>query len=306
MDRDPGVGKYYGAALVRVLRFFSDLSNLVSWALGGPAVQSFEFFWFQTVSIPTLSRFTQSSLNEGILIEKYSWILGKRNEKTTLKNRSYQLCPPQGHLARCWPAANRRRYKLCGPFPVGLEPGRGFHSLSKTMTTFQPRPGDACTWIPETAFYDFDDELEEQDLSLQDLQIGYEILHKAFTEANISFAAIGDFVFSIMGGRKDPTHDVDFQINSTPVELFTKLRTIEKYVYHTGRTFRSLTDYFLRLRLKIGLQADNFRVHCNIGTDKWMGVNMLMTSKTRFYNPFRGSLTPTTNRKEPWRDFGRI
>jgi len=129
------------------------------------------------------------------------------------------------------------------------------------MTTFQPRPGDACTWIPETAFYDFDDELEEQDLSLQDLQIGYEILHKAFTEANISFAAIGDFVFSIMGGRKDPTHDVDFQINSTPVELFTKLRTIE------------------RLRLKIGLQADNFRVHCNIGTDKWMGVNMLMTKK---------------------------
>ena len=34
-----------------------------------------------------------------------------------------------------------------------------------------------------------------------------------------------------------------------------------------------------RLRLKIGLQADNFRVHCNIGSDKWIGVDMLMTSK---------------------------
>lgn len=33
------------------------------------------------------------------------------------------------------------------------------------------------------------------------------------------------------------------------------------------------------LRLKIGLQADNFRVHCNIGADKWIGVDMLMTSK---------------------------
>ena len=105
------------------------------------------------------------------------------------------------------------------------------------MTTFQPRPGDACTWVPEVAFYDFDDELEEQDhLSLQDLQTGYEILHKAFTEANISFAAIGDFVFSVMGGREEEEeedfmlHDVTFQINSTPVELFTKLRTMKKYV----------------------------------------------------------------------------
>jgi hypothetical protein len=32
--------------------------------------------------------------------------------------------------------------------------------------------------------------------------------------------------------------------------------------------------------LKIGLQADNFRVHCNIGADKWIGVDMLMTSKS--------------------------
>lgn len=105
------------------------------------------------------------------------------------------------------------------------------------MTTFQPRPspGDACTWVAETAFYDFDDELEEQDLlSLQDLQTGYEIMHKAFIEANISFAAIGSFVFSILGGREEDSedllHDVTFQINSTPVELFTKLRTIKRYV----------------------------------------------------------------------------
>jgi hypothetical protein len=98
------------------------------------------------------------------------------------------------------------------------------------MTTFQPRPGDTCTWVAETAFYDFDDELEEQVLSLPDLRTGYEILHKAFTEANIPFAAIGDFVFSLIGGGEDLTYDVDFQINSSPVELFTKLRTIEKYV----------------------------------------------------------------------------
>jgi hypothetical protein len=109
--------------------------------------------------------------------------------------------------------------------------------LLSNMTTFQPRPGDACTWIAEAAFYDFDDELEEQDLvllSLQDVQTGYEILHKAFIEANISFAAIGDFVFSVLGGREDSqdhlAHDVTFQINSTPVELFAKLRTMEKYV----------------------------------------------------------------------------
>ena len=100
------------------------------------------------------------------------------------------------------------------------------------MTTFQPRPGDACTWVAEAAFYDFDDEFEEQDLSLQDLRTGYEILHKAFTEANISFAAIGGFVFNVMGGREeDLMHDVTFQINSTPVELFTKLRTMKKYVF---------------------------------------------------------------------------
>ena len=102
------------------------------------------------------------------------------------------------------------------------------------MTTFQPRPGDACTWVAEPAFYDFDDELEEQDLSLQDLQTGYEILHKAFTEANISFAAIGGFAFSILGGRREQEElmldHITFQVNSTPVELFTKLRTMKKYV----------------------------------------------------------------------------
>lgn len=157
-------------------------------------------------------------------------------------------------------------------------------SKAISMTTFQPRPGDACTWVAEAAFYDFDDELEEQDLSLQDLQAGYEILHKAFTEANISFAAIGGFVFSIMGGREDLTHDVDFQINTTPVELFSKLRTIKKYVFHSslGVCLNTLIFNFFplaRLRLKIGLQADNFRVHCNIGADKWVGVDMLMTSK---------------------------
>lgn len=104
------------------------------------------------------------------------------------------------------------------------------------MTTFQPRPSDACTWVAEAAFYDFDDELEEQEISLQDLQTGYDILHKAFTEANISFAALGAFVFSILGGREDPTHDVTFQINSTPVELFTKLRTMKRYVFRRSLT----------------------------------------------------------------------
>jgi hypothetical protein len=102
------------------------------------------------------------------------------------------------------------------------------------MTTFQPRPDDACKWVTESDFYDFDDELEEQGLSLQELQTGYEILEKAFKEAKIPFAAIGGFAFSILGGREDLTHDVDFQINSTPVELFTKLRTIKKYVIIRG------------------------------------------------------------------------
>lgn len=102
------------------------------------------------------------------------------------------------------------------------------------MTTFQPRPGDACTWVAEAAFYDFDDELEEQDLlSLRDLQTGYEILHKAFTEANISFAAIGGFVLSILGATGE-AHDVTFQINCTPVELFTKLRTMKRYVVYAN------------------------------------------------------------------------
>jgi len=129
------------------------------------------------------------------------------------------------------------------------------------MTTFQPRPGDACTWVPENDFYDFDDELEDEDLSLQDLKTGYELLQNAFIQANIPFAVLGGFALSILGGREDLTHDIDFQINSTPVELFAKLRTMDK------------------LRLKIGLQADNFRVHCDIGHDKWVAIDMLMTSK---------------------------
>ena len=100
--------------------------------------------------------------------------------------------------------------------------------------TFQPRPGDACQWVPESEFFELDDELEEQELSLQELQTGYEILQNAFTEANIPFAAIGGFAFSILGGREDLTHDVDFQINSTPVGLFTKLRTMARYVIIRG------------------------------------------------------------------------
>ena len=101
------------------------------------------------------------------------------------------------------------------------------------MTTFQPRPGDACTWVAEAAFYDFDDELEEQDLSLLDLQTGYQFMHKAFVEANIPFAAIGGFAFSVLGGREKEglmLDHVTFQVNSTPVELFAKLRTMKKYV----------------------------------------------------------------------------
>jgi hypothetical protein len=49
-------------------------------------------------------------------------------------------------------------------------------------------------------FFEVDDELEEQDLSLQELQSGYAILQNAFEEANIPFAAIGGFAFSILGG----------------------------------------------------------------------------------------------------------
>lgn len=49
--------------------------------------------------------------------------------------------------------------------------------------------------------------------------------------------------------------------------------------------------------MKIGLQADNFRVHCNIGTesDKWMGVDILMTSKflQTFFFITHFPLTPT-------------
>jgi len=106
------------------------------------------------------------------------------------------------------------------------------------MSTFQPRPGDACEWVAEADFFDLDDELEEQDLSLQDLQTGYGILHKAFTEAKIPFAAIDGFAFSVMGGREDLTDDIKFQINGTPVELFTKLRTIDKCVAEHWRIQR--------------------------------------------------------------------
>ena len=134
------------------------------------------------------------------------------------------------------PSHDRRRRTLRPPFgrtragQAGVSDDCTLFTPS-SMTTFQPRPSDACTWVAEAAFYDFDDELEEQEISLQDLQTGYDILHKAFTEANISFAALGAFVFSILGGREDPTHDVTFQINSTPVELFTKLRTMKRYVF---------------------------------------------------------------------------
>lgn len=55
------------------------------------------------------------------------------------------------------------------------------------------------------------------------------------------------------------------------------------------------------LRLKIGLQADNFRVHCNIGADKWIGVDMLMTSKPFNYpilSFFFGSNTSTSTHQK--------
>ena len=160
-----------------------------------------------------------------------------------MKRLYAMLSPPNRNLFLLFsrPAGDVR---LCGHLSVGKGQAKagGFGRLLalfyllllSNMTTFQPRPGDACTWLAEDAFYDFDDELEEQDLvvSLHDLQTGYEIMHTAFTEANISFAAIGGFVFSILGGmeEEDLTHDVTFQINSTPVELFTKLRTMKKYV----------------------------------------------------------------------------
>ncbi|TFK71553.1 hypothetical protein BDN72DRAFT_895535 [Pluteus cervinus] len=134
-------------------------------------------------------------------------------------------------------------------------------SASHSSSIFQPRETDKCTWVSETEFFDIDDELEEADVTIEDLRAGYDTIAKAFAEAHIPFAAIGGLAFTLLGARPDYlTHDVDFQIHTTPLKLFEKLRTMEN------------------VRLKTGLQADNFRIHCQIVKDKWIGVDFLMTN----------------------------
>ena len=105
------------------------------------------------------------------------------------------------------------------------------HGTSLSMSTqFQPREGDICIWVDEAQFYDMDDELDEQSSSLKDLQTAYHILDGAFHESGIPFATIGGFSLTLLGGRTDAaiTHDVDFQINGSPVTLFSKLRMMSK------------------------------------------------------------------------------
>jgi len=97
---------------------------------------------------------------------------------------------------------------------------------------FQPREGDLCTWVDENKFFDLDDEIQEEDFTLQDLLSGYNIVTAALHKANLHFAAIGGLALAVLGGRTDAnmTHDVDLIFNGTVIQLFDALRKTKGYV----------------------------------------------------------------------------
>jgi len=99
-------------------------------------------------------------------------------------------------------------------------------------SVFQPREGDLCTWVDENTFFELDDEIQEEDVTLQDLLSGYNIVTAALHNANLRFAAIGGLALTILGGRKgaDMTHDVDLIFNGTVTQLFDILRKTKGYV----------------------------------------------------------------------------
>lgn len=120
-------------------------------------------------------------------------------------------------------ASNPSRYAF-GHHPPGSRPAAPINT-----SIFQPRSSDKCTWVSEAAFFDIDDEIEELDITLEDLKKGYAIIASALEVAQIPYAAVGGLAFTLLGARPEYlTHDVDFQVHTTPLKLFDVLRNMEK------------------------------------------------------------------------------
>lgn len=120
-------------------------------------------------------------------------------------------------------ASNPSRYAF-GHHPPGSRPAAPINT-----SIFQPRSSDKCTWVSEAAFFDIDDEIEELDITLEDLKKGYAIIASALEVAQIPYAAVGGLAFTLLGARPEYlTHDVDFQVHTTPLRLFDVLRNMEK------------------------------------------------------------------------------
>lgn len=123
-------------------------------------------------------------------------------------------------------------HRINGPFG---------HKSGLTVTTvmsvparsvFQPREGDLCTWVDENKFFELDDEIQEEDFSLQDLLSGYKTVAATLHNASVHFAAIGGLAIAILGGRSatNMTHDIDLLFNGTVTQLFDTLRKTKGYV----------------------------------------------------------------------------
>jgi len=104
----------------------------------------------------------------------------------------------------------------------------------RTMSSssiFQRREGDLCSWVEPHKFDDLDEELEEQEYTMDELKQGYSKLADVLASAHIPFAALGGLAMALLGGREGTlTHDIDLQFKATPVELFNGLRKTEGYV----------------------------------------------------------------------------
>ena len=165
----------------------------------------------------------------------------------------------------------------------------------KMTSRFQPHPGDACTWVSRSRlllrFWRRAQGARFIIRTTRSNRIWNSSQTWSFYRSQHLLCSHRRFRVQYLGRKGWILRRMLllFQINSTSVGLFTKLRTMKRYVLPVFRLFW-VTDsclnnfwsfFFLpKLRLKIGLLADNFRVHCNICADKKIGVDMLMTSRS--------------------------
>ena len=168
----------------------------------------------------------------------------------------------------------------------------------KMTSRFQPHPGDACTWVSRSRlllrFWRRAQGARFIIRTTRSNRIWNSSQTWSFYRSQHLLCSHRWFRVQYLKrkGGIGGSYDVCCYFFKSIVRLwdfFTKLRTMKRYVLPVFRLFW-VTDsclnnfwsfFFLpKLRLKIGLLADNFRVHCNICADKKIGVDMLMTSRS--------------------------